>query len=200
MAVADPTAGFAIGSAPLTSAQVQQWANYFGSPAASATTLPQTTNQLVQTGSTFSPTIPWLTAQGAPGGAAASGLQALGIAPSSNPLTLSQNIAASPLAGSSPSNPYYSLILNQMGQGNMTPTYSTQSTTQQVANPWATVGPGGLTGNLTPEESSLLQYFGLNQGQANLLPEMVNSAASPGASPPLPANWATGNYGAGPTG
>jgi hypothetical protein len=110
-------------------------------PAAAATPAANwaTTNPLTQgAGPAFSPAIPWLTAQGAPGGAAASGLQSLGISPSSDPQTLANNINASPYAGSNPSNPYYSLILNQMAQqGGVSPA----ATSAQASQPWQTGGP-----------------------------------------------------------
>jgi hypothetical protein len=210
MAAADPTAGFAgtgVGQqySALTPQQLQQWQGYFtgagqgSNPANQATT----TNQLVQTGSAFSPTIPWLTGQGAPGGAAASGLSALGITPSSNPLTLSNNIEASPLAGANPSNPYYSLILNQMGQGTTTPTYTNEAVTTP-GSPYATVNAQGyLTGNLTPEEQALTQYFGLSPSQSENLPMSIANVVNTGmygGTPGQQQQMATGNWMTGPTG
>lgn len=187
------------GGYTLDPAQLAQWQNYFQSGAGGAGAAggtPGYTTENVQTGSQYSPTIPWLTGGagigGIIGGSGATNAntslalpwQSLGITPSSDPATMAANINASPYAGSNPSDPYYSLILNQAGQGGQTPTYTQEQVPTGAAGgggQWAQMVGGQLIGNPTPQEQQLAGYFGLNPGQVQYLPDMVNAVA---AAPP----------------
>lgn len=190
-----PTSGFATGtSGALTPAQISQWQNYFNTGAGAT---PAMTNQLVQTGSTYSPDIPWMTGgqgiSGIVGGSGATnqntGLNlpwgSLGITPSSNPQTMANNINASPYAGSNPSDPYYNLVLNQAGAGAQTPTYTMEQVpTSGGGGQYAQMVGGQLIGNLTPQEQQLANYYGLSPGQGQYLPDVMNyvQAAGPQTS------------------
>lgn len=190
--VPDPTAGFGTlqNQTYLTAPEISQWANYFAGDTGQTTT-----NQLVQTGTQFTPTMPWLTSgQQSPGmvtgqpGQTNTSLNlpwgSLGIQQSSDPQTMANNINASPFAGSNPSNPYYNLILNQASQGNLTPTYTNEQVTTQ-GGPYASIQNGQLTGQLTPEEQQLLtfQYGGVPEGQLPYFMNQVNQLTSGGVDP-----------------
>jgi len=203
-----PTAGFATGlnpqgqiTGPLSQADLQRWADYFASPglvpgggggAGAAGGPMQTVNQLVQTGATWNPAIPWLTAAaGQPSGGLNIPIQAVGIQPGANMTQTAANVANSPYAGD-PSNPYYKEILNQIASGTFQPTYQMVQT--QVAAPsspsYAQLVGGQLYGNPTPEETALLQYFqgAGGGGDFGSLPGLVNAAlaTTKGISPMAP--------------
>lgn len=186
----NPTAGFSVGVNPATglsgetlnAQQLQQWQNYFANPGAATsgtgTQAAAPTNQLVQTGTQWSPQIPWLTPS--TGGQGMNlPLGALGIQTGGTQQQTATNIANSPYAGADPSNPYYSLILNQMAAGNFQPVYSQvpqQAAAAPQASNYAQMMGGQLFGNPTPEELQLASYFGLQPSQTQYLPGVINAA------------------------
>lgn len=186
------------GGYQLSPAQLAQWQQYFqsGAGGGAAGGTPGFTTENVQTGTQYSPNIPWLTGGQGIGGIvggsgatnATTGLnlpwQSLGITPSSNPQTMANNINASQYAGANPSDPYYNLILNQAGAGTQTPTYTQEQVpTGAGGGQWAQMVGGQLVGNPTPQEQALAGYFGLNPSQVQYLPDMVNAvAAAPAGS------------------
>jgi len=150
---ADPTAGFSTGQPtfdqgtmiPYLSPQaLSQWQQYFAQPGATPQT--QTVNQLVQTGTQFTPDMPWLQQMGLPVGA-------LGLNFGGDAAANAQAAAASPYAN----NPYYSQILGALGQGQTTPTYTMQS--QQVTTP----------APVTPEMTALANLYGVPPDQLSAL-------------------------------
>lgn len=178
----DPTAspGFVVNqSQPLTQAQISQWQNYFNTGAGAGGT-PQMVPQQVQTGTTWAPTNPGLLGNAG----LLNNLSALGIQQGANPQATAANINASPLTGNfsgiSPTNPYYSQILAQMGQGTVTPTYGTKMVPAGGGGGgnWAQMVGGQLIGNATPQEQALAQYFGMGQNQTQYLPDMLNAYAA----------------------
>lgn len=188
----------------LTPQQITQWTNYFASPGAAYGSggtggTPVYQNKLVQTGTQYSPTIPWLTSgqpssmgltSGQPGDTSSSlalPWGSLGIS-GNTPEALANSINASPYAGANPADPYYSLILNQAGQGAQTPVYTQQQvqtgTTPGTPSPYAGVIGGQLYGNLTPEEQSLASYLGVPTAANFLLPNIMQTIqANPGTIP-----------------
>jgi len=201
----DPTTGFATGmnpqgymTGPMSQADLQRWADYFASPGlapgGSGGGAPGgaggTTNQLVQTGASWTPAIPWLTAAaGQPSDGLNIPIQAVGIQPGATMTQTAANVANSPFAGD-PSNPYYKEILNQIASGTIQPTYTSVPVAAPTSPSYAQLVGGQLYGNPTPEETALLQYFQTAGGGGDFahLPALVQAAlaSTQGPSPLAP--------------